>query len=74
MKVYIHLFTHKYLQVLLHKATLIPPSVVILKAALAHMQDHALDLAEPHEVHTGLLSRQDSGSSAEIRTSVNPSE
>ncbi|KAK4819180.1 hypothetical protein QYF61_025995 [Mycteria americana] len=47
-----------YPQVLLRRAALnpfIPQSVLILGIALAQVQDLALGLVEPHEVHTGPL-------------------
>ncbi|KAK4818697.1 hypothetical protein QYF61_017918 [Mycteria americana] len=52
------LFIHQYPQVLLHRAALNPfisQPVLIPGVALTQVQDTALGLVEPHEVHTGPL-------------------
>ncbi|KAK4816418.1 hypothetical protein QYF61_016854 [Mycteria americana] len=54
----VQLFTHQYPQVLLCRAALnpfIPQPVLILGVALTQVQDLALGLVEPHEVHVGRL-------------------
>ncbi|KAK4822567.1 LOW QUALITY PROTEIN: hypothetical protein QYF61_016136 [Mycteria americana] len=54
----LQLFIHQYPQVLLHRAALnplIPQPVLILGVAPTQVQDLALGLIEPHEVHTGPL-------------------
>jgi len=48
----------EYLQVLLGRATLnllIPQPVLILGIAQTHVQDFALGLVEPHDVHMDLF-------------------
>ena len=53
-----NLFVHQYPQVLLSRAALnpfIPELVLILGVAPTQVQDVALGLVEPHEVHMGLL-------------------
>ena len=55
---HVQLFIHQYLQVLLRRAALnlfIPQPVLILGVASTQVQDLALGLVEPHEVHTGPL-------------------
>jgi len=55
---YVQLFIHQYPQALLSRAALnpfIPQPVLVVGVAPTHMQDLALGLAEPHEVHTGAL-------------------
>ncbi|KAK4822945.1 hypothetical protein QYF61_023445 [Mycteria americana] len=55
---HVQLFTHQYPQVLLSRAALnplIPQPVLIPGVALTQVQDLALGLVEPHEVHTGPL-------------------
>ncbi|KAK4805635.1 hypothetical protein QYF61_009861 [Mycteria americana] len=55
---HVQLFIHQYPQVLLHRAALkqfIPQPVLILGVALTQVQDLALGLVEPHEVHMGPL-------------------
>ncbi|KAK4830254.1 hypothetical protein QYF61_009321 [Mycteria americana] len=55
---HVQLFIHQYPQVLLCKADLnpfIPQPVLISEVALTQLQDPALGLAEPHEVHMGPL-------------------
>ncbi|KAK4814468.1 hypothetical protein QYF61_018986 [Mycteria americana] len=52
------LFVHQYPQVLFHRAALdhiIPQPVWKLRIAPTQVQDPALGLVEPHEVHTGPL-------------------
>jgi len=53
---HVHLFIQQYPQVLLSRAALHPlivQPVLIVEVAPTHMQDLALGLVEPHEVHTG---------------------
>jgi len=53
---HVQLFIHQYPQVLLLRAALnplIPQLVLIVGVASTQMQDLALGLVEPHEVHTG---------------------
>ncbi|KAK4816649.1 hypothetical protein QYF61_019626 [Mycteria americana] len=55
---HVQLFIHQYPQVLLCRAALnpfIPQPVLIPGVAPTQVQDLALDLVEPHEVHTGPL-------------------
>jgi len=55
---YVHLFIHQYSQVLLGRValnTVIPQPLLIPGVTLTHVQDAALGLVEPHEVHMGLL-------------------
>ncbi|KAK4825246.1 hypothetical protein QYF61_025645, partial [Mycteria americana] len=55
---HVHLFIHQYPQVLLRRAALspfIPQPVLILGVAPTQVQDLALGLVEPHDVHTGPL-------------------
>ncbi|KAK4828118.1 hypothetical protein QYF61_023916 [Mycteria americana] len=55
---HIQLFIHQYPQVLLHRDALKPfisQPVLILGVALTQVQDLALGLVEPHEVHMGPL-------------------
>ncbi|KAK4826030.1 hypothetical protein QYF61_003851 [Mycteria americana] len=55
---HVQLFIHQYPQVLLHRAALnhiIPQPVLILGVAHTQVQDLALGLDEPHEVHIGPL-------------------
>ncbi|KAK4822199.1 hypothetical protein QYF61_011840 [Mycteria americana] len=55
---HIQLFIHQYSQVLLSRAApnlFIPQSILILGVALTQVQDFALGLVEPHEVHMGPL-------------------
>jgi len=55
---HVQLFIHQYPQVLLSKAalnTFISQPVLIAEVALTQVQDLALGLVEPHEVHTGPL-------------------
>ncbi|KAK4823233.1 hypothetical protein QYF61_000093 [Mycteria americana] len=55
---HIQLFIHQYPQVLLHRAALNPfflQLVLILGVAPTQVQDLALGLVEPHEVHMGPL-------------------
>jgi len=55
---HVKLFIHQYPQVLLGRAVLdplIPQPVLIPGVAPTQMQDLALGLVEPHEVHTGPL-------------------
>jgi len=55
---HVQLFIDQYPQVLLGRAALnpfIPQPVLILGVALTQMQDLALGLVEPHEVHTDTL-------------------
>ena len=57
---HVQLFIHHYPQVLLRRAALnpfIPQPVLILGVALTQVQDLALGLVEPHEVHMGPLFR-----------------
>ncbi|KAK4816838.1 hypothetical protein QYF61_023902 [Mycteria americana] len=54
----VQLFIHQYPKVLLHRAALNPfilQHVLILGATPTQVQDLALGLVEPHEVHTGPL-------------------
>ncbi|KAK4814406.1 hypothetical protein QYF61_018165 [Mycteria americana] len=58
LSAHVQLFIHQYPQVLLHRAALnpfTPQPVLIPGVALTQMQDPALGLVEPHEVHMGLL-------------------
>jgi len=53
---HVQLFIPQYSQVLLSRAALnpfIPQPLLILGVAPTHVQDLALGLVEPHEVHTG---------------------
>jgi len=53
---HVQLFIHQYPQVLLGRAALnpfIPQPVLILGVAPVPMQDLALGLVEPHDIHTG---------------------
>ncbi|CAN0123198.1 unnamed protein product, partial [Bubo scandiacus] len=53
---HVQFFIHQYPQVLLHRAALspfIPQPILIPGVALTHVQDFALGLVEPHEVHRG---------------------
>jgi len=53
---HVQLFIHHHPQVLLGRAALnpiIPQLVLILGVALTQVQDFALGLVEPHEVHIG---------------------
>jgi len=55
---HVQLFIHQYLQVLLGRAALklfIPQPLLIVGVVLTQVQDLALGLIEPHEVHTGPL-------------------
>ncbi|KAK4815374.1 hypothetical protein QYF61_001362 [Mycteria americana] len=55
---HVQLFIHQYPQVLLGRAALnpfIPQPVLIPEVAQIHVQDLALGLVEPHEVHMGPL-------------------
>jgi len=55
---HVQLFIHQYPQVLLSRAALnpfIPQSLLIAGFAPIEMQDAALGLVEPHEVHMGPL-------------------
>ncbi|KAK4824943.1 hypothetical protein QYF61_021631, partial [Mycteria americana] len=55
---HVQLFIHQYPQALLFRAALspfIPQPVLILGVALTQVQDPALGLVEPHEVHMGPL-------------------
>ncbi|KAK4808956.1 hypothetical protein QYF61_013590 [Mycteria americana] len=55
---HVQLFSHQYLQVLLHRAALNPfvlQPVLKPGVALTQVQDPALGLVEPHEVHMGPL-------------------
>jgi len=55
---HVKFFIHQYPQVLLGRAALnpfIPQPVFVLGIVLTHVQDLALGLVEPHEVHTGPL-------------------
>ena len=55
---HIQLFIHQYPQVLLGRAALNPfilQPVLILGVASTQLQDFALGLVEPHEVHMGPL-------------------
>ena len=55
---HIKLFIPQYPQVLLGRAALKPLTplpVLVLRVALTQMQDHALGLVEPHDVHMGPL-------------------
>jgi len=56
MVAHVQLFIHQYPQVLLGKAALnpiIPQPVLILGVALTQVQDFALGIVEPHEIHMG---------------------
>ncbi|KAK4831204.1 hypothetical protein QYF61_016041 [Mycteria americana] len=58
LPVHVQLFIHQYPHVLLGRAALnpiIPQPVLILEVAPTQVQDPALGLVEPHEVHTGPL-------------------
>ncbi|KAK4832883.1 hypothetical protein QYF61_026433 [Mycteria americana] len=58
LSAHVQLFIHQYPQVLLCRAALnpfIPQPVLILGVAVTHVQDLALGLVEPHEVHMGPL-------------------
>ena len=58
MSAHVQLFIHQYPQVLLGRAALnpfIPQPVLIPGLAATQVQDLALDLVEPHEVHVGPL-------------------
>jgi len=58
LSAHVQLFIHYYPQVLLDRAVLnpfIPQPVLIAGVAPNQMQDPALGLVEPHEVHTGPL-------------------
>jgi len=55
---HVQLFIHQYPQVLLSRTALnpfIPQPLVILRVALTQVQDLALGLVEPQEVHMGPL-------------------
>jgi len=55
---HVQLFVTQYAQVFLGRASLspfIPQPVLVVGVALTQMQDPALGLVEPHEVHTGPL-------------------
>jgi len=55
---HVQLFIHQYPQVLLSRVGLdpfIPQPVLIVGVVLTQVQDLALGLVEPHEVHTGPL-------------------
>ncbi|KAK4832392.1 hypothetical protein QYF61_022247 [Mycteria americana] len=54
LSAHVQLFIHQYPQVFLHRAALnpfIPQPVFVLGIAPTHVQDLALGLLEPHEVH-----------------------
>jgi len=56
LQAHVQLLIHQYRQVLLSRAALNPfisQPVLISGVALAWVQDLALGLVEPHEVHTG---------------------
>ncbi|KAK4831208.1 hypothetical protein QYF61_016045 [Mycteria americana] len=58
LPVHVQLFIHQYPHVLLGRAALnpiIPQPVLILGVAPTQVQDPALGLVQPHEVHTGPL-------------------
>ncbi|KAK4820335.1 hypothetical protein QYF61_024873 [Mycteria americana] len=58
LSAHVQLFIHQYPQVPLHRAALnpfIPQPVLILGVAPTQVQDLALGLVEPHEVHMGPL-------------------
>ncbi|KAK4828585.1 hypothetical protein QYF61_027675 [Mycteria americana] len=58
LSAHVRLLIHQYPQVLLHRAALnpfIPQPVLIPGVAPTQVQDFALGLVEPHEVHTGPL-------------------
>ncbi|KAK4823197.1 hypothetical protein QYF61_027206 [Mycteria americana] len=58
LSAHVQFFIHQYPQVLLGRAALnpfIPQPVLILGVAPTQVQDPALGLVEPHEVHTGPL-------------------